>query len=77
MVEVATTFVGTVIAPEPSKFTPLIARGVASVVAVVALPESAPEKVVAVMVPVDGLNVKPVAKSVAWYELVEEGAKSG
>ncbi len=41
----------TVIAPLPSKFTPLIARAVCSVVAVVALPESAPVKVVDVNTP--------------------------
>ena len=42
----------TVIFAEPSKLTPFIVRAVASVVAVVALPDRGPENAVAVAVPV-------------------------
>ena len=45
--------------------------------AVVALPERAPENVVVVRVLVDGLKVKPVPKLNGWLLLEEEAKKAG
>ena len=53
----------TVIAAEPSKFTPLIARAVARVVAVDAFPVRAPVKVVADIEPVPVMLFEPIARA--------------
>jgi hypothetical protein len=61
------------------EFVAVVATFVAlvAVVAVVALPDSAPEKVVVVSVLVLGLNVRPVAVSMAWLLDVFDETKVG
>ncbi len=54
-----------VMLPDPSKEVPLMVLGVCKVVAVVAFPERAPEKVVVAKTLVEGLKVIPVPRDTA------------
>jgi hypothetical protein len=50
---------------------------VVALVAVVALPERAPVKVVVLKLFVEGLKVSPVPKLKGWFPLEEEAKKAG